>query len=176
MCSIDDVIRVLNEAPLREALITKLKNAQNTQSISNTLLQNLKLFIDESEILKASKVIHQTSMIQNFCKFIQPHEALQNFQFVSKSWKHAIDTIRFDFIDCKISKLVPKTVYDADRILKSDIFPNPKLLGNIIEKLQCIEFDDEDSSLLLPLVTERSKNFCSLLSWYPFYMAFHYCT
>ena len=47
-------------------------------------------------IMDASLGIHQKTIIQHTLRFSDAEECFQNFRLVCKSWKNAVETIRFN--------------------------------------------------------------------------------
>lgn len=52
--------------------------------------------LDSFNLFKTPKEVHQTNILQSVIQFCDPLECFQSFRVVCKTWKNAVETIRFD--------------------------------------------------------------------------------
>jgi hypothetical protein len=87
-----DILSFLEDEDKRNQLIYKLKNSgENSPQI-----HALQEIITSLNLHKPPPGIHQETLLQNTFRFCQVKECFENFRLVSKSWKHAIENMRFD--------------------------------------------------------------------------------
>ena len=147
MCSQDDFARVLELEHLRELFLSKLKQS------NPKLLQDLLIFIQNSGILKTPLPLEQTVIIQKICQFCPPHESFENLQFVSKTWNHAVDTIRFEAERRTLHGVLGSKIYQENGTIL-----NPKLTSKIINRSKSIVVQQNDSEEMFNLVKQNVKN------------------
>jgi hypothetical protein len=134
---------------LRNRFISKLKNSDPNSDI----LQSFQNYINETNFLQTHKAVKQTQIIQTFFQFIHPFECFQSMRLVSKKWKHAADTIRFEnnnhevFDDC--------VDVENKKIRK-------KMIANIAARLKWLymPLDYETLPEVLDIISNHAQNLC----------------
>lgn len=106
---------------------------------------------------KAPRGIHQETMLQHTFRFLKVKESFDSFRLVSKTWKHAVETIRFDqqlnVYDSEIDHSYCPKYLQAFK--KFDFtfdtgYQPPQLILNNMKKLNHLSFDSPDRYTFSP--------------------------
>merc|ERR1712034_60837 len=112
-------------AEKHEEFILRLKNAgQNSSPVLHVQTAMVELKMN-----KALRGIDEKTILQHTFKFTDPDECFQSFRLVCKSWKDAVETIKFN------REVSIKVLHDIDEIIKNRLPISP-----FFEKyLQCFK-------------------------------------
>jgi hypothetical protein len=163
MMGLKEIVSCLRNTDRREDFIARLiKAGENSNPVAH-----VKSAMTELNMHKTPKGIFETTMLQNMFRFCEPDECFQSFRLVCKSWKNAIENIRFDqeveedfFYKLDdaydnneiVSKKKKEKFLPTFRKLKMAMFLNnknqilPLVLKNM-KKLNDIDFDCGEHSL-----------------------------
>ena len=113
----EEVLACLENTDKREEFIERLKNAGEY----STSFLHLQSAIMELKMDQAPRGIHQKHIIQHMLRFSDTDECFQKFRLVCKSWKDAVETIRFNRM------VGPDIFYNLDDIIieRKKIFSIP---------------------------------------------------
>jgi hypothetical protein len=141
----EEVVACLESTEKREEFILRLKNA----GVNSTPSLNLQSAMTELKMNKAPRGIDEKTILQHTLKFTDPDECFQSFRLVCKSWKYAVETIKFN-------EELPLTIFDdIDEIIDKNGLP----ISPYFEKyLQCFR------KLEVPMKLFSSKNGRHILS------------
>ena len=141
----EEVLACLEYTEKREEFILRLKNAGQYSSP----FLHVQSAIVELKMNKALRGIDEKTIPQHTFKFTDPNECFQSFRLVCKSWKDAVETIKFN-------RIVPpfKIFWNIDKIIKNGLSISP-----FFEKyLQCFK------KLYAPMSLFASENRHQMLS------------
>jgi len=88
----DEIVSILQNQEKMEQLILKLKTIGEDSPQFKTFKTN----IDSFHLNKTPRGVHQTNILQHVFKYSDSRECFDSFRLVCKSWKNAVETIRFD--------------------------------------------------------------------------------
>jgi hypothetical protein len=130
----EGLCHIFENETLQKRFISKLKLCNE----NSKFVKELKMFIKQNGILKKPSILKQTCVIQKIGQFISPIKCFTNLRLISKQWKDAIETIRFEMKYIKMKDLFGKELYDSPEIILSTSFAK-----KIIHGVKHIEFCDE---------------------------------
>jgi len=90
---LEEILSFLENEEKRNRLIYKLKHAGE----DSKQIHAFKEIINSFNLNKTPKGIYQTTLLQNTFQFCEPKESFLNLRLVCKSWKHAVETIRYNW-------------------------------------------------------------------------------
>ena len=121
----EEVLACLENTEKCEEFILRLKNAGQS---SSSFLHAQSAMV-ELKMNKAPRSIDEKTILQHTFKFTDPDECFQSFRLVCKSWKDAVETIKFN------RRVSMKIFSDIDKIIKNGLSISP-----FFEKyLQCFK-------------------------------------
>jgi len=92
MINFEEVVECLENTEKRKEFILRLKHA----GANSTPFLNLQSAMTGLKMNKAPRGIDQKTTLQYILKFTDPGECFQSFRLVCKSWKNAVETIKFN--------------------------------------------------------------------------------
>jgi len=121
----EEVVACLKNTEKREEFILRLQNAgENSKPFLHVQSAMVELKMN-----KAPRGIDEKTILQHTLKFTDPDECFQSFRLVCKSWKDAVETIKFN-------RTVPSKIFiNIDKIIKNGL----PILPYFEKYLQCFK-------------------------------------